>query len=409
MDGAPSSEANYHALLIGINTYNKLPLNGSVNDVKKVGNVLKGHLGDKIRIRLLTATEKQRDRHRETGPTVAAADAPRGIVEQRASRPTWRNVFNALTDLKKDAAKGDYVYFHYSGHGAREAPNVEEDDLATNKFTGDLALCLLGDDDPWEVALMNGKMLAEIFHGMVEDKGIVLTVVLDCCFSATVYRVGQDKAIRCLQQGQTLRSAHRGGGGGGIVYRNLSMSRNWLMDASKYAILTASGPHESALEIKEDGNHFGKLSFFLHEILEGRDRLRMRTGSIHRHLRGIFYEDAQWNTPQFPCLFGNKKQIFLGPALSSDSDGDEVEIPIVRTSNGLILLAGEAHGLQKGDQVTVQAKKADASTAPIKLNVLELRGVTSIVGGDQPPGTLRDSADAKSSGRLPDQSRREPG
>src|SRR6185312_10263341 len=65
---------------------------------------------------------------------------------------------------------------HPLGHGVRLDPCYE----LSNKSTGDLALALL-DWDSSRARLLPGPRLAGLLKS---DKALVITLVLDCCFSA---------------------------------------------------------------------------------------------------------------------------------------------------------------------------------------------------------------------------------
>lgn len=377
-----SKSSQYHAILVGVNAYKQRPLRGSVNDVTRIKSILEDQLNS-CNITILTATEKR------------VGQGERSFVEDDASLPTWMNVYDALLKVKKSANPGDYVYFHYSGHGQTEAPNEDPDDKATNKFAGDLALCLLNDDDPWKVAGMNGQTLGGMFDRIVQ-KGIILTAVLDCCFAATVYR---RETVRCLEPTEPqIRSAAAAAAASPTTYRSLSMTRNWLMDPKGYTVLAASGPLEPAHEVEEQGRYFGKLSYFLYDVLNQSDGLRLRHSRVYRHLRGKFFQDAQRNQSQIPCLFGNKKLAFFGPpreALAGLDAGEEaVEMPVINSAQGPLLLGGEAHGLSQGDEVVVMV----AGGARRSLRILEARAFTSLLGASS---TTRTAAESRWSGLGP--------
>ncbi len=153
----------HYAILIGIDAYPKNPLGSCVQDVQKIKKCLEGKV-QSLAIRTLTAS---------------SGDSP---LERLESWPTCHNVISALEAATSRAKPGDFIYIHYSGHGTRLKPYFDR----SNQATGDLALVLLGGDPSREMCLQ-GAVLAHRLKAMV-DKGLVVTVVLDCCFSASVYR-----------------------------------------------------------------------------------------------------------------------------------------------------------------------------------------------------------------------------
>jgi hypothetical protein len=59
---------------------------------------------------------------------------------------------------------------------------------ASNQHTGDLALALLGGENGDEVKPLGRYKLAVYLNAMVE-KRLVVTLVLDCFFAASIYRL----------------------------------------------------------------------------------------------------------------------------------------------------------------------------------------------------------------------------
>jgi hypothetical protein len=115
----------HHAILIGIDAYEKEPLRGAVRDVHS----LKSYLEDaSIRIRIRTFTASS-----DTNP------ASSGLLEDPQFWPTLKNIQRAIHETAESAESGDFVYIHYSGHGTREKLGSR----TYNESTGDLALVLL--------------------------------------------------------------------------------------------------------------------------------------------------------------------------------------------------------------------------------------------------------------------------
>lgn len=235
------------------------------------------------------------------------------------------------------------MYVHYSGHGTRKPPLGE----LSNKSTGDLALVLLNTEKENQVRYLWGLELASLLKIMA-DNGLVITLVLDCCFSASVYR-RDDLTIRYLPYDAKIDLKYSLNTGtilenGNPTYRDASMRPNWLINPDRCAILTACGPHEEAVEPKFDGQRHGALSYFLLSILE-RVGLTKRHQDIHNHLRAKFQSSS---LPQNPVLYGNHNQGFFGQA---NSDIAAAAVPIILKQHGALeLQAGDAHGVIEGDR-----------------------------------------------------------
>ncbi|KAI3322870.1 caspase domain-containing protein [Xylariaceae sp. AK1471] len=199
-----------YAILIGINYYKNKPLKGAVRDVQDIKTHLEETL-QPIHIWMFTATES---------------------TDPKLSRlwPTRRNVTSTFDEITTSAMPGDSIYIHYSGHGTREKPSVK-----SYNPTGDLALVLpTGDEENPETYLF-GRSLAYYLNAMVM-KGLVVTLVLDCCFSAGVYRSG-DPSIRFLPYDLEIGSKARESltsEVGSLGSRDVSMQPNWLVNQDQY-------------------------------------------------------------------------------------------------------------------------------------------------------------------------------
>jgi len=141
------------ALLVGINRYPDPgnELKGCVNDVLLIRETLEKHFGfaDPGGIRLLT-------------------DA----------RATTAAILDGLAWLTSDAAPGDSLVFHYSGHGS-QVPDKNGDE----RDGQDEILCPF--DLDWRRPLTDDDLAAAI-SGV--PRGALLTVILDCCHSGTGLR-----------------------------------------------------------------------------------------------------------------------------------------------------------------------------------------------------------------------------
>ncbi|KAK3613486.1 hypothetical protein LTR22_028130 [Elasticomyces elasticus] len=216
-----------HAILVGIDAYPDEPLKSCVRDVEKIKECLEEKVVS-INIQTLTA-------HSLESKTI-----------DESQRPTYRGVASALENTTLQASRGDFVYIHYSGHGTRLPPCFD----FSNRSTGDLALVLLEGGQSKEIYL-RGPRLAGYLRAMVE-KGLIVTLVLDCCFSATVYR-NSDTEVRYLPSDPTAAPTYQMDLDTGIPdtsfrseNRDASMRDNWLLDPDQYVILAACGPNENA-------------------------------------------------------------------------------------------------------------------------------------------------------------------
>lgn len=141
------------ALITGINTYPTAPLRGCVNDALLMYKVLSEKYDFKTdNIDLLTDSEC-----------------------------TKRNLLKHLRKLTMDVKPGDYIFFHYSGHGSQVAVN----DCTNNKESDGMDEILCPVDLDWNDPLRDHE-LGAFFKRL--PKGVKVLIILDCCHSGTGLR-----------------------------------------------------------------------------------------------------------------------------------------------------------------------------------------------------------------------------
>jgi Caspase domain len=355
------SVVTHYAILIGINAYQDKPLTCCVRDVQRIKEYLEG-VSNPIHVQMFTASES----------IGAESSSP---TEDLMLWPTYDNITSALSKITSLAKYGDFVYIHYSGHGTRGEP--EPDDEFSNKDTGDLALVLLNRGKENHVRYLWGLELALSLKAMV-DKGLVVTLVLDCCFSATIYR-RDDPSVRFLPYDAEVSSRYPldilcpekslEHGAGIPASRDASMLPNWLLNPDGYAILTACGPHEEAMEFEsKDGERHGALSYFLLLTWIKLGGLGKKHKDVYDHLRAEFRES--WRQ-QHPVFYGNKDQGFFGHV---DSGIGTATIPIIKKQDGsLELQAGKAHGVYDGDGFVVYLMSSTELDSESEGNTMEAK------------------------------------
>jgi hypothetical protein len=323
---------SHYAILIGVNAYAERPLRGCVRDVQDIKKHLE-EMPNPVHIQIFTATE-----------TSDASSC--GPAEDPMLWPTYENVVSSLEKTICLGKLGDFVYVHYSGHGTR----MEASSEFSNRSTGDLALNLLEGEKGNNIRYLRGLELAFFLKAMV-DKGLMVTLVLDCCFSGSVLRL--DESVRFLgydaeidknypSNPEKCLSRHIGR----HLDRDGSMSPSWLVDPDGYTILAACGPHEIARElIFGDNQRHGALSYFLLRTITKLDGFGKRHQDIYRHLCAKFRESCSRQNPMF---YGNKDLSFF---MGLHSELSVSPVPVIREQDGCIRLqAGQAHGVCNGDR-----------------------------------------------------------
>jgi hypothetical protein len=334
-----SSVVTQYALLVGINFYpdSLRSLRGCVRDVQGIEEHLITRTG--IDIRRLTAS-----------PTEPESSLP---AEDAEHLPTHDNMVSSLDRIISHSVPGDLVYIHYSGHGTTIPPESEFSD-GPNTSTGELALVLLQGTQGTDIKCLGGSELALRLSKMVE-KNLIVTLVLDCCFSGSVMR--GDGSVRFLPYNLLVETVHPptpleslGLETEAIISgaRDASMRQNWLANPDGYCILTACGPTEVAKEVEVTGQHYGALSYFLLRSFIKRGGVGGKQQRIYAHLCARFRERYPW---QKPMLYGNKRLRFFEDA---GGGSDVTPIPVIITRDiPPKLQAGEAHGVCEGDRFIV--------------------------------------------------------
>lgn len=151
--GNGMTQGRKRALLVGIN-YPGTPhaLNGCVNDVQTMSDILVKHYG--------FTDPKER----------------RMLTDNSA---TTQAILDRLEWLVDGAQPGDVLYFHYSGHGSQMVNQYYNADYEPDGL--DEILCPI--DLDWRDKVIRDDQLKSIFDRV--PAGVNLTVVLDCCHSGS--------------------------------------------------------------------------------------------------------------------------------------------------------------------------------------------------------------------------------
>ncbi|KAI3325615.1 hypothetical protein HD806DRAFT_521143 [Xylariaceae sp. AK1471] len=261
---------------------------------------------------------------------------------------TYSNVKFGFQKILSAAEPGNYVYIHYSGHGVR----MEASSEFSSRTTGDLALNVIEDSSQNVTRPFPGLELAYILKDMV-TKGLIVTLVLDCCFSGSVLRydsASDYSSIRYREYGSSglwTKDIEESGDRGS---RDASMLRNWLVNPEGYTVIAACGPHEVALELNFGGEtsdyRHGALSYFLLRAMKKLGGLGGKHAHIYPYLCSMF---RQSRPTQNPMWYGNKDLYFFGDAtLSTELTG--APFAVIWSGSCLQLQGGQAHGICEGDQ-----------------------------------------------------------
>ncbi|KAF5633396.1 hypothetical protein F52700_6088 [Fusarium sp. NRRL 52700] len=302
-------------------------LQGAVNDITSMEKYLKSR-PFAVNTTRLTATK--------------STHSPLKSAESADRLPTLENVVSALKEVLKTSLPSDHVYIHHSGHGSCRAM----DGAVALELVKPLTL---------ETEYLYGTVLRSAINKMIE-KGLTVTLVLDCCFSGNVLRddrpdVGDFRYTdHHTEYDSSLDNPFDDTDPEQLRDGAVTLSR--LLDPQGYTIITACGPHEVASELKfEGGATSGALSYFLINslVLLSRRGTKVSNEMLHQHLRAQFHARLP---DQTPMLYGHRGFAFFG-----DFSGDAGHVSVSTVSmhrsmedGCLVLHAGQAHGVHKNDE-----------------------------------------------------------
>ncbi|EEU43736.1 uncharacterized protein NECHADRAFT_101119 [Fusarium vanettenii 77-13-4] len=350
---ADTAPITHYALLVGIACYpGDQSLKGYVNDVQELEKCLRKDRKN-LDIKTLTATPAA-----PTSPVAPARPVTQEScypTEDEAFLPTYDNVWLNLNSIISRASSGDFVYIHFSGHGTKGKPGIH---------------------------YLHGQGLGVLLKAAV-DKGLKLTLVLDCCYSGSVVR--NDEVSRCLPYDSEVDKKYPPfqwpaalTADSAVSYptkRGASMGINWLINPTEYTVFAACGPSEPSGEIKIKGKHHGILSWFLIRAFGKMGRVGGRPHHIYAHLCARFRERKP--PDQKPMLYGSKR---LGFFEDLTAELYAVPIPIIKDGPLLLLDAGEAHGVCEGDKFGLCSVDDDQSEdATQKKEIFEVTNVRPLV------------------------------
>ena len=349
-----------YALLIGIDCYmpNRLPdgshyknLAGCVRDVKRVESFLKDikQVPDS-HILKLTASPSQENARKPLEPP-----------EQLATRS---NIIDQFRKLGEMATAGSQVYIHYSGHGGRAKTVFEEIKGPGEKDEGFV---------PTDIGKSAGQYLRdlELAHLLEElsdsEKGLTVTVVLDCCHSGGTTR--GDANIRGLSSNEAddkpLLPGHQQVASlaelkktweslRGANSRGLSASG--LPESEKYVVFAGCREHEFSYEFPfEKGEPGGALTHWLLDTLRQPSPGKTYK-DLYNRINPKVHSQFKSQTPLLigagdRLIFGSEpgETVFAVPVMEVDEvDGE------LRAELGV----GQANGITKGAEFAIYPRGA---------------------------------------------------
>ncbi|KAJ0307861.1 hypothetical protein COL5a_008185 [Colletotrichum fioriniae] len=285
-----SDTATIRALMVGIDDYKGNNLNGCVRDIRITQKILQENLNvptDNIRT-LISPFLKPNE------PEIDLKDLPTKI-----------NVLNALQSISDASKPGDFIYIHYSGHGARTKTKFR---ATKGEDAWDEHICTL---DEWISDVEFGQRLDAL-----ADKDLVVFVVLDSCHSGGATRNNDTTKARCLVD-ESIEPPTDGAPGPGsrsAGERKAIVKNTWFNTSGKYNFIAACQPHEYAHETRlADGEIGGILTYHLVESLKFYNA--SKNPVTYKELMSTLQADlkaTQYANDQQPMHLGDGKRVVFG-------------------------------------------------------------------------------------------------
>ncbi|MBD2080625.1 caspase family protein [Leptolyngbya sp. FACHB-17] len=360
--------SNLHVLLIGIDYYkpNRLfrSLRGAVRDINLVDTFLKETLKvPQERIRKLLSPNPE--------------DTTLAAVRSAGEEPTYENIVRAFDDITQSAQPNEQVYIHYSGHGGRVKtiyPTLKQG----SRDQTDEGIVPMDIGDTPEGRYLRDVEITTLLKRMT-DKGLIVTVVLDCCNSGGATR--GDVEIRSSIELDTLERSTES-----LVAEREELERNWrgltrdraigvagLPQAREYVLLAACRPNELAYEYAVNGGteRHGALTYWMIDTLTS-----VATSNqplTYKLLHDRINAKIQSKFPQqLPMILGESDRRVFG----SDLWATPYTVSVIKVDATQITLnAGQAQGLSKGTCFSIYPlNTTDFSDKQRQVAIVELTG-----------------------------------
>lgn len=358
------SASMLHVLLIGIDYYkpNRFfkSLRGAVRDINLVDTFLQETLKVPVdRIRKLISPNPE--------------DSTLADVRSTGIDPTYENIVNAFTEITESAQPGEQVYIHYSGHGGRIKtiyPNLKQGD----RDQSDEGLVPMDLGDTPEGRYLRDVEITTLLKRMT-DKGLIVTVVLDCCNSGGATR--GDAEIRSSLEPDTLPRSTES-----LVADREELERNWLavnrdrtinsgLSSRDYVLLAACRPNEFAYEYAVNGGteRHGALTYWMIDTLTS---MATRGQPLtYKLLHDRINAQIQSKFPQqLPMILGESdRRVFESDRWSTPYTVSVIKVGVAE----LTLNAGQAQGLSKGTRFSIYPlNTTDFSDSSQQIAIVEL-------------------------------------
>ncbi len=272
------------ALLVGINDYRDInDLSGCLNDVSNMRDILKGYLG-------------------------FSNNDIRTVTENRATK---ENILHRLRWMVKSAEPGDFMVFHFAGHGS-QIRDRDGDELQDGL---DEVICPW--DHDWDGCFILDDDLDKVFNGL--PKNCLLEVFLDCCHSGDGMTTRSRRATvpdseqmrgRYLEPPPDIRFRHEGDEdelrSRGFTSNNRSGNRS----TRNHILWSACRSDQESADAYIKGAYNGAFTYyFCRHMRDSRGHITRR--NLLERIRESLRHNGYPQVPQLAC--GNDADFENGP------------------------------------------------------------------------------------------------
>jgi hypothetical protein len=328
---------NQHALIIGIDTYKPLGANKSSANGRIDFKNLDGCKNDALAVKsLIQSYYAFKTNNIDT------------LYNRNATRDNILLKFNAL--LNKSNA-GDIAFIYYAGHGSQQKNSL-------SKETDHLDESIVP-SDTWKpgVGDIRDKELAKLFNAFI-DKGVKLTVILDCCHSGSMSRglYSKPKSRYIATNNFDAKDAS-------------NPPAPETRKEGSFLIISAAQDDEPAEEAIDDNKKpHGAFTIALLEAIK-QQSVNASAINIFKSIGVILKSKGKSQEPVIAGDIDRQNQTLFGIAKGKLSD--KIMVPVLAVEKDLIQIQGGfAESFLKGQQLTATADST------LVLQILSVDGIS---------------------------------
>lgn len=354
------------ALLIGINQYQKLPLEGCINDVQLQRHLLIHRFGFN----------------------------PKDIYTLTDEKATRQGILDAFDEyLIKQAKPRDVVVYHYSGHGSlvRDPDPIITDIKNENSgLNGTFvpADSLLPEGYPEQGGVVKDIMGHTLFLLMSAVKSENFTAVLDSCFSGAATRKFR---VRARQGGKKieispLEKAYQEQWLSRLKLSREAFVQKYRAGVAKGVVLAATAPNQFAVDAQLNGFKAGAFTYSLTRYLW------QQTSTVDQAMTSVVQQIPEWfeQTPRYEVKANSEYEKSSPYFINSPRPTADAVVTEVKGSQARLWLGGiDLATIAQGTVFTVVGDKKGTSGRLMLQSREGLLGVATVEGVVEPGALLQ--------------------